>query len=166
MMTVLTEEEEVRLRRESFSQLAPGDLFSLSQERCFIMVHKGSDTDVDCTPNIVIELTPDNRQRIIEGRDGHEAETTHIFFSEMACLRVWKPPSPDSVKLKAELRAFKAMTGDLVRKYPGMFVAVHKGQVIDSDVCDFQLAARIDDMAHREGAIAICRVPENGLEHD
>jgi hypothetical protein len=36
-------------------------------------------------------------------------------------------------KIQAESRAFDAMKADLLLKYPGEYVAVHNGQVIDHD---------------------------------
>jgi len=40
-------------------------------------------------------------------------------------------------KLEAEARAFEGMHPQLVERFPGQFVAVHDGQVVDADV-DFE----------------------------
>jgi len=67
-------------------------------------------------------------------------------------------------KLGAELAAFERMRADLLEKYRGRFVAIHRGQVVDDDCDEFSLGARIEERARREGAIAICRVSDAPAE--
>jgi len=69
-------------------------------------------------------------------------------------------------KLDVELAAFETQRSYLLRCYRGLFVAIHRGVVIDVDKDDFELAQRIEDLAIREGAIAICRVCELCEEKD
>jgi hypothetical protein len=46
-------------------------------------------------------------------------------------------------KIHAESQAFKAMHSELVKNYPGRYVAVHEGQVIDDDTDARRLYLRI-----------------------
>ncbi len=63
-------------------------------------------------------------------------------------------------KLDLELDAFERLRPDLLKTHRGLFVAIHGGAVVDSDTDEFALAARIEDIARREGAIAVCQVRE------
>jgi hypothetical protein len=67
-------------------------------------------------------------------------------------------------KLDRELAAFESMRRDLVAQYDGLFVAVHRGQVIDADPDDFCLARRVEATAIREGPVAICKVYDQAQE--
>ncbi|MFH1920773.1 MAG: hypothetical protein ABIP48_12895 [Planctomycetota bacterium] len=67
-------------------------------------------------------------------------------------------------KLRQELQAFQALKPDLLRTHSARFVAIHHGEVIDSDVDDFRLAVRVENRATHEGPIAICRVCDEGDE--
>ncbi len=68
-------------------------------------------------------------------------------------------------KLDLELSAFERMRPELLKTHRGLFVAIHDGAVVDSDSDEFALAARIEELARREGAIAVCQVREkNGSE--
>jgi len=87
------------------------------------------------------------------------------------CARVSMPewPLPEGRgtsedKLERELRAFERMPDDMLADYRGRFVAVHRGQIIDSDVNEIELAMRIEPRAMEEGAIAVCEVGEEGEE--
>ena len=64
-------------------------------------------------------------------------------------------------KLERELRAFEQQRTELLRKYPGKFVAIHRGRVFAVDEDDAHLAARIERVASWEGAIPICKVRES-----
>ena len=63
-------------------------------------------------------------------------------------------------KLRSELRAFDRMRPKLLETHRGLFVAIHHGAVFDSDADEWALAARIEDVARHEGAIAVCQVRE------
>jgi len=63
--------------------------------------------------------------------------------------------------LERELRAFEQQRTELLRKYPGKFVAIHRGRVFAVDEDDAHLAARIERVASWEGAIPICKVRES-----
>ncbi|MBM4038773.1 MAG: hypothetical protein FJ290_09680 [Planctomycetes bacterium] len=63
-------------------------------------------------------------------------------------------------KLDLELAAFERLRPELLKTHRGLFVAIHEGAVVDSDTDEFALAARIEDLARREGAIAVCQVRE------
>ena len=65
-------------------------------------------------------------------------------------------------KLDVELEAFEALKPGLLKDFPGLFVAIHNGEVIDWDKDDFCLAERIEERARREGPIAICMVAREG----
>jgi hypothetical protein len=80
MLRVLSEEEELELRREGFTRLTPGSLFNLAQERFFIAVRK-----VDEKVWEVVELTPGNKERIITGQP---CEHSSLHFDEMNCLNI------------------------------------------------------------------------------
>ena len=69
-------------------------------------------------------------------------------------------PTSPSAKLKRELSAFQRLRPKLLESRLGQFVAIHRGQVIDSDADEFRLAARIEDTARREGPVAICKVTD------
>lgn len=79
-MRVLSPEEELKNRRESFAKLKRGILFDLSQERFFIAVKK-----IDEKAWEVIELTEANTKKIISG-DG--CEHSRLHFDEMSCLNL------------------------------------------------------------------------------
>ncbi|MBM4033212.1 MAG: hypothetical protein FJ291_15715 [Planctomycetes bacterium] len=64
-------------------------------------------------------------------------------------------------KLDLELRAFERLRPELLKTHPGLFVAIHHGAVLAADADDFRLAAQVEDLARREGPIAICRVCEH-----
>lgn len=65
-------------------------------------------------------------------------------------------------KLGSELEAFEKQRDQLIPQYLGRFVAIHNGEVIDSDEDDFRLAVRVQPLARKEGPIAICGVfPED-----
>ena len=63
-------------------------------------------------------------------------------------------------KLSEELEAFERLRPRLLDAHRGRFVAIHGGEVIDSDPDEFRLAARIEPLAMREGPVAICKVTE------
>jgi len=44
-----------------------------------------------------------------------------------------------------ELSAFNAYLPDLLRSYPGQFVAIHNGEVVDKDPVRFRLSKRVRD---------------------
>ena len=62
----------------------------------------------------------------------------------------------DREKLHKEGEAFWAMQADLVAQYPGEFVAVHQGQVVDHDPDVVRLEQRV---AERWGEVAILIAP-------
>lgn len=72
-----------------------------------------------------------------------EAEPSRIDATERAFFR--------------EDAAFKRLLPQLLQDCPGVFVAVHKGRVIDKDANDFALARRIDE-THRSEFVLIRRV--------
>jgi len=80
MLRVLSEEEELELRREMFIRLTSGSLFNLGQERFFIAIKK-----VDEKVWEVVELSRENRQRIITGQP---CEHSSLHFDEMNCLNI------------------------------------------------------------------------------
>jgi len=80
MLRVLSEEEELELRRDGFTKLVPGSLFNLARERFFIAVRK-----VDEKVWEVIELTPENKEKIITGQ---LCERSSLHFDEMNCLNI------------------------------------------------------------------------------
>lgn len=80
MLRAISKEEELQLRREGFTRLKPGTLFNLGQERFFIVVKK-----VDRKAWEVVELTQENKERIISGQP---CETSNLHFDEMNCLNV------------------------------------------------------------------------------
>jgi len=63
MLRALSKEEELQLRQEGFARLKPGLLFNLGQERFFIAVK-----NVDRKVWEVVELTQENKERIITGQ--------------------------------------------------------------------------------------------------
>lgn len=66
---------------------------------------------------------------------------------------------PDE-KLRRELQAFESLESQgRFQGYAGRFVAIHKGNVVDSDENEFRLLDRLRALALREGPIAICRIP-------
>jgi len=80
MLRVLSEEEELELRREGFARLTSGSLFNLAQERFFIAIKK-----VDEKVWEVVELTQENRERIIAGQP---CKHSTLQFDEMNCLNI------------------------------------------------------------------------------
>ena len=78
-MIDLTREEELINRRKNFTQLATGFLFDLGQQRWFIAIKKIDDEWE------VIELTEDNRQKIIMSQ---VCEITRLHFDNMHCLNL------------------------------------------------------------------------------
>jgi hypothetical protein len=80
MLRVLSEEEELEMRQEGFTRLTPGSLFNLAQERFFIAVRK-----VDEKVWEVVELTPENKERIITGQP---CEHSSLHFDEMKFLNI------------------------------------------------------------------------------
>ena len=78
---ILSPEEELELRRERFEELVAGSLFDLGRQRFFIAVRKRINEDTW----IVIELTDENRKRII--RQVYVLLTT-LSFDEMAGLNI------------------------------------------------------------------------------
>ena len=79
-MKVLTEEEELAHRRESFRKLSPACLFNLGQKRYFIAVRKLDEQSWE-----VIELDERCRESIINGQS---CETLTLSFEQMACLNI------------------------------------------------------------------------------
>ncbi len=69
-------------------------------------------------------------------------------------------------KLDSELRAFEALKPKLLPEKRGLFVAIHHGKVIGEDLDEFELGARVEDEARREGPIAICWVSEEPHERE
>jgi len=49
-------------------------------------------------------------------------------------------------KLLLEERAFLAQQDELRKKYPGQFVAIHEGRVVDADPDEFVLDDRVEEM--------------------
>jgi len=87
MQEVLTDEEELRLRRECFEKLKPGALFDLGQQRWFIAIGQFvDDQDVWC----VIELTDENRSKITKGQ---LCVTSWLCFSDMMSINVHFVPA-------------------------------------------------------------------------
>ena len=86
MLRVLTKEEELASRAESFAQLRPGMLFDLSRHRSFIAVRKRGRT-VE-----VVELDPANIDRIVQGKP---CAHSRLRFDDMGCLNLHAPePHP------------------------------------------------------------------------
>ncbi len=69
-----------------------------------------------------------------------------------------------SEKLDLELCAFRRLNAELLNEYSGWFVAIHRGRLLDADKDEFELAMRVEPIAMREGAIAICHVAEEACE--
>jgi len=91
-MRELSREEELAFRTKSFQKLKPGCLFDLGGKRFFIFIKKGSGAEQGNLFEIpevekkfaqVIELTPDNRKKII---DGGLCNDIILSFDEMSCL--------------------------------------------------------------------------------
>lgn len=88
-----------------------------------------------------------------------------LLDPEAPCLptneRICSPEAPDRPlqKLDVELAAFDRLlhAGGLVQ-HEGRHVAVHCGQILDSDLNEFRLGARVAPLARLEGPIAICYV--------
>lgn len=80
MLVIITPEEELIKRRESFDLLKPRLLFSLSAERYFIAVNK-----IDDATWFVIELNPTNVEYIVNGMSVNH---TLLYFDEMRCLNI------------------------------------------------------------------------------
>jgi hypothetical protein len=78
----MSNSEELAGRREDFNKLQPGCLFDLGIRRWFIFIETCVQ-DSECV--IVIELTPSNRQKII---DGLPPNRTTLSFKEMLCLNL------------------------------------------------------------------------------
>jgi len=56
-----------------------------------------------------------------------------------------------------EAQAFEALLPTLLKTRPGRFVAVYKGEVIDEDEDEFELAERIET-SHRSDFVLVRRV--------
>jgi len=80
MLRVLSKEEELELRRDGFTKLVPGSLFNLARERFFIAVRKVNEKVWE-----VIELTPENKEKIITGQP---CKHLNLRFDEMKCLNI------------------------------------------------------------------------------
>jgi hypothetical protein len=80
MLRALSKEEELQLRREGSKRLKPGSLFNLGQERFFIALKK-----VDEKVWEVVELTQENRERIITGQP---CEHSNLHFDEINYLNI------------------------------------------------------------------------------
>lgn len=80
MLRALSKEEELQLRREGFKRLKPGSLFNLGQERFFIPLKK-----VDEKVWEVVELTQENKERIITGQP---CEHSNLHFDEINYLNI------------------------------------------------------------------------------
>ena len=80
MLRVLSPEEELKGRRESFAKLARGTLFDLAQKRFFIAAKK-----LDKKAWQVIELTDANKKRIVAGEP---CEHSRLHLAEMICLNL------------------------------------------------------------------------------
>lgn len=65
----------------------------------------------------------------------------------------------DREKIHEETEAFWAMQAELVARYPGEYVAVHQGQVVDHDTDVVQLERRV---AQAWGEVAVLIAPVNG----
>lgn len=82
-LQVLSEEEELALRKERFTKIGRGSVFDLpgerGEKRDFIAVQKEGPT---CK---AIELTEKNIERIITGRP---CEPLELHFDEMDCLNL------------------------------------------------------------------------------
>ncbi|MFW6161929.1 MAG: hypothetical protein ACODAJ_04120 [Planctomycetota bacterium] len=75
-----------------------------------------------------------------------------------------KTPSITARKLADELEAFERLRRQLLEGHRDEFVAIHGGEVIDTDPDEFRLAARIEPIAMREGPVAICKVSDAEAE--
>ncbi len=62
-------------------------------------------------------------------------------------------------EIHAETEAFWAMQADLVARYPGEYVAMHQGQVVDHDFDVLSLERRV---AERLGEVAVLIAPVTG----
>ena len=62
-------------------------------------------------------------------------------------------------EIHAEAEAFWAMQADLVARYPGEYVAMHQGQVVDHDFDVLSLERRV---AERLGEVAVLIAPVTG----
>lgn len=62
-------------------------------------------------------------------------------------------------KIHEETEAFWGMQAELIAKYPGQFVAMHRGQVVDHDADVVSLELRV---AERLGEIAVLIAPVTG----
>ncbi len=80
MLHVLSKKESRERRREGFLKLKPGSLFDLGQLRDFIAVEK-----VGPKKWKVIELTPENRKKIIAGEP---ISSTFLHYNQMDYLNV------------------------------------------------------------------------------
>jgi hypothetical protein len=54
-------------------------------------------------------------------------------------------PAPELSKGESEYRAFLRLLPQLLPAYRGKFVAIHEGQVVDSDTDDIALIRRVHD---------------------
>ena len=79
MLRVLTQEQELALRREHYPQLTTGKLFDLGGQRLFISAEKQAESIE------VIELSPENIGRILRGEP---CVHSRLRFDEMSCLNV------------------------------------------------------------------------------
>lgn len=80
---ILTDEEELALRREAFSRLTEGCLFDLGGYYFFIAIKKINERRWQ-----VIELHSGNRSRITRGVP---CEESGLDFDEMGCLNIRCP---------------------------------------------------------------------------
>jgi len=80
MIKVLTEEEELAYRRESFKRLSPGCLFNLGGRKYFVAVRKLNESSWE-----VIELDKENLESIIKGQ---VCRRSTLSFDDMICLNI------------------------------------------------------------------------------
>lgn len=78
---LLSPEEALAQRKEGFGKIHEGTLFDLGRKRAFLAVKK-----VDAKSWEVVELSEDNRNRIIEGK---KVKPSVLSFDQMDALNVF-----------------------------------------------------------------------------
>lgn len=85
-------------------------------------------------------------QQVLQAAQAQELPLADIINS--ALVQAFPPVDvhPKRQQMEQELLSFHSQKTELLGKYPGQYIAMFKGEVIDSDTDQLALVARIDSL--------------------
>jgi hypothetical protein len=119
------------------------------------------------TVNVTLKMPETLYQRVQDVASAVQRDVTEVLLDTLTRSFLLFYADQDRESMEQEVAAFEAMHKELWAKYPHQYVALHQGQIVDSDHDQMALLHRLDDEYGDEVVLVrqVLRQPQRELRY-